>query len=466
MQLWQPGETIADRYRLERLLGEGGMGAVWAATHLVTRKLVAIKTLKPELTKSASLVERFLREARAACAVRHPNVVQIHDVLALESGVPIMIMDFLEGESLGARLLRQRRIPLPELSKILLPVFSAVSAAHAASIVHRDLKPDNLFLVSLSGSTTLPDGTRAADDEISVKVLDFGVAKITAVDESTGPLTKTGAMLGTPFYMSPEQLFGEKDVDTRSDIWALGVIIYECLTGRRPTEADNLGQITKLVTVTGIPPIVTVKPNVPADVNALVARMLTRDRTMRPSLDEAREVFGRYATGATPHASLGPMRVEPPPTDPPLDDRSNNLPWASSNARSGTGGAERPGLALVLGLAGLLVTAAVVTTGVLLVSRLRAPPPTSASAPSSAPAPPESADAPAAPASSEPPTAASVVDVDASAGTIATGDARPATTTAAGKRIADASAPAQPPAPKPVPAPPTASGPLEEKPPF
>ena len=278
------GEIVADRYRLDRKLGEGGMGAVWAATHTVTRKRVAIKVLRAELAGNQSLVERFLREARAACAVEHPNVVQIHDVLQMANGVPMMVMDFLDGESLADRLARDGRLPVPELARILVKVLPAVAAAHAAGVVHRDLKPDNLFVC------------RTRDGSVDLRVLDFGIAKVSATDDENGIPTRTGAMVGTPFYMAPEQLFGEKDVDHRVDIWSLGIIVYECLTGIRPTEADNLGQIIKIVTTAGFPPLDQVAPHVPPDICAVVARMLTPDRHARlADLDAALEVFQRYA---------------------------------------------------------------------------------------------------------------------------------------------------------------------------
>ncbi len=271
------------------------MGVVWAATHLVTRKPVALKALRPAYANDKQVIQRFLREARAACAVRHPNVVEIHDVLELDDGVPVMVMDLLEGESLGQRLLRDPRIPLPELATLLLPVVSAVGTAHTLGIVHRDLKPDNIFL------SHTPTG-------IDVKVLDFGIAKLTATDgeaASTAGLTGTGAMLGTPYYMAPEQIYGEKDVDNRVDVWAIGVILYECLAGVRPTQAESIGQILRIVTRDGIKPLRSHCPDLPPEILELVDAMLTADRSKRPaSLGAVADVLNRFAT--TPLITTSP----------------------------------------------------------------------------------------------------------------------------------------------------------------
>jgi eukaryotic-like serine/threonine-protein kinase len=287
---------IVARYKLDRVLGEGGMGSVWAATHTVTRKPAALKFIKQSVASDPSMLRRFMREARAASAVRHPNVVQIHDILEVEEGVPVMVMDLLEGESLGEKLEREGRIELPELAQILRPVISAVGTAHAAGIVHRDLKPDNIFLARLGDGSVVP------------KVLDFGIAKLSAVHgaaEKTADLTTTGTMLGTPCYMAPEQAFGEKDVDHLADVWAMGIIIYECLAGRRPVDGSNFGQVLKVIMTGAIVPLAEVAPELPADVTHLVTRMLTSDRARRSQdLLEAFEVLGRHADDSVPSVAF------------------------------------------------------------------------------------------------------------------------------------------------------------------
>jgi serine/threonine protein kinase len=288
----EQGITVANRYRLERQLGVGGMGEVWAATQTLTRKSVALKFLLANegggegKRHQEDSRRRFLREARAACAVRHPNVVQIHDVIQLEDGSPVMVMELLEGETLEERLKREGRLSIGDLAAVMLRVISAVGTAHALGIVHRDLKPDNIFL-----SETL--------EGVEVKVLDFGIAKLTALEGDaalTGGLTNTGAMLGTPYYMSPEQAFGEERVDHRADIWSLGIILYRAISGVLPTQADNIGQILKLVMTNAIPPLSEVAPHTPADLAELVSRMLQQDVTKRPQdLNHVKPILERYA---------------------------------------------------------------------------------------------------------------------------------------------------------------------------
>jgi serine/threonine-protein kinase len=210
-----------------------------------------------------------------------------------------MVMDLLVGETFAARLAREGALPLPEVARIMVDVCSALGCAHALGIVHRDLKPENIFLArSPTGAT-------------EVKVLDFGIAKLTAADgdaAQTGTTTATGAVLGTPYYMAPEQLFGEKDVDHRADIWALGIILYEALAGVRPTQGANMGQVYKLVT-TGIPLISERTAHLPTTVVNLVSRMLARDKALRP--DGVREVLATLSE-YTSDAGMRDVRVGSP----------------------------------------------------------------------------------------------------------------------------------------------------------
>jgi len=333
----EAGQVVGGRYRLDRRLGKGGMGEVWAATHEVTRRRLALKFLSGPFAPSAESRQRFLREARAASAVEHPNVVAIHDVFELEDGTPLMVMDQLEGETLAARFGREGPLSLEETATLMLPVVSAVGAAHAKGIVHRDLKPDNIFIAREAGSER-------------VKVLDFGVAKLFGAEPSTG-LTGSGAMLGTPCYMAPEQASGEGDVDHRADVWAIGVILYEALSGGRPVEGDNLGQVLTRLLRDGIVPIDALVPDLPPDVVALVASLLAKDRADRPAdLRAVAAVLSGYSSLEAPSFAA--------PGSSPIDEAVAQ-PALISVARPARGNAWAwlAGVALVAGLGALGVRA-------------------------------------------------------------------------------------------------------------
>jgi eukaryotic-like serine/threonine-protein kinase len=270
------------------------MGWVWEAVCIATDERVALKFLKGAKEEDR---RRFLREVRAAAAIQHPNVIAVHEAFELADGTLVMVMDLLEGETLGAVLKREGRIGLPALAAIVLPVIAALEAAHGAGIVHRDLKPDNIFLA------------RHATKNVTVKVLDFGVAKLTASEglaARTQALTGTGTMVGTPYYMAPEQVVSEKDLDARADLWSLGVVMYECLSGVRPTEADNIGRVLKRILRAEFEPIRSHCDDLPDDVASLVSRMLTGDREKRTrELKDVADVLARYADASIP-AFVGP----------------------------------------------------------------------------------------------------------------------------------------------------------------
>ncbi len=280
------GSLVAGRYRLEHHLGEGGMGTVWAAQHTVTRRSVAMKFLRDTMRARPELRQRFLREAATASSLKHANVVEIIDVFDLEDSTPVMVMELLSGETLGKKLSRDERLSVEETAALMLPVISAVGTAHAHGIVHRDLKPENLFL-DQSGET------------VRIKVLDFGIAKLTAEHYlergMSALLTDTGSMLGTPCYMAPEQASGEHPVDQRADVWSLGVILYECLSGTRPIEGDNLAQVVSRLMSAGIMPLQRLAPELPPEITAVVTQMLSRDPARRPeTLQEISTILSRY----------------------------------------------------------------------------------------------------------------------------------------------------------------------------
>ena len=237
--LLQENMLVADRFRLTRMIGKGGMGSVWGAVQLGLERPCAVKFIEGELANVAEAHARFEREARAAAQLQSPNVVQIFDH-GVWQGHPYIAMELLDGEDLGKRLAKSGgRLPPGVVNTVVQQVCRALSKAHGNGIVHRDLKPDNIFLVT-------------DDDREIVKILDFGVAKQTsqAIDGSN---TKTGAMLGTPYYMSPEQAQGIKSVDSRSDLWSLAVIVFQCLTGRLPFESEALGDLLVKIIVSPIP---------------------------------------------------------------------------------------------------------------------------------------------------------------------------------------------------------------------
>ena len=264
-----PGDRLADRFRLERLVGEGGMGVVWAARdERAGDAPVALKLLKEV---SASDKKRFLREAEVMQAFDHPGILDVKEVVVVGDDI-VLVMDLLEGESLGARLGRASRLAIHEAIAVLVPLVEATRAAHARGVVHRNLKPENVFLCR--------DGR--------VVLLDFGMAKLTAGFDlaMSGWMTESGLILGTPHYMAPEQIYGERDVDARADVWALGVVTYECLSGERPVPGKSFGQIVRALQRREIVDLAERVSALPAPLLALVRRMLAHERSDRPSLDE------------------------------------------------------------------------------------------------------------------------------------------------------------------------------------
>lgn len=266
-------ETEAEKigpYALVEVIGEGGMGVVWRATRTTAPTGdVALKILK---VPSEELSRRALREAHVAAVIDHPSIVEVREVLIREDGAPVLVMELLEGESLDRHLCRRGRLPAAEALAILAPLAEALLVAHEKGVIHRDLKPSNVFLQARG----------------AVKLLDFGLAKLTGFDVEA--LTKTGAILGTPHYMAPEQLYGETNIDARADVWAVGAIAYEMLTGKRPLAGASYAQIVRAASRQTIAPVRSLVPDVHAAVAALVEGMLQHDREARGSLVEVLRV--------------------------------------------------------------------------------------------------------------------------------------------------------------------------------
>jgi serine/threonine-protein kinase len=264
------GQVIEGRYKLLRLLGQGGMGAVYEAEHLHIAKKVALKFLKPELCARVEFTRRFLREAQAAAATGHKSIVEVHDISQTPEGELYLVMEYLEGQSL-ATLLEQRPVLETSLAAyIACHVLSALAAAHERGIVHRDVKPENIFLQDTG--QPWPE----------IKLLDFGASKIQeGVGPMSGRLTATGIVLGTPYYMSPEQARGELDVDHRADIYATGVVLYENLTGQLPFSGANYNAVMANVISAPVTPPSMIRPDVPAGLERVVLKAMERSLVER-----------------------------------------------------------------------------------------------------------------------------------------------------------------------------------------
>ncbi|WP_437902493.1 serine/threonine-protein kinase [Sorangium sp. So ce327] len=264
----EPGTIVGDKYRLEGPLSRGGMGSVWLARHLQLGAPAAIKFMDPEHAASPEFRARFYREARTAANLGSPHVVSVQDY-GIWGAVPYLVMELLRGEDLSRRLRRVRRLSLAEAARIAIQTGKALRRAHESGLVHRDLKPGNLFL------------SRVDEDEEIVKILDFGIAKQLTGKLLTDETTRTGELLGSPFYMSPEQARGDRNLDARSDLWSLGVILFRAVTGKLPFEGDVLGAVLSRILCEPIPLATHLAPDVPADLDVFFLRALSRDRAQR-----------------------------------------------------------------------------------------------------------------------------------------------------------------------------------------
>jgi serine/threonine protein kinase len=268
------GDTVGGKYRIVRLLARGGMGLVFEAQHAVVRRRFAIKFLRRDLTERRDILSRFQREAEAAGALENENVTAAVDFGISDDGAPYIVMEYLVGESLADLIAREGRLPFGRAADLVAQACRGVAAAHAAGIVHRDLKPHNLFVSRRDDGTDL------------LKVLDFGVAKLQAIEEA-GAATRTGTVLGTAAYMSPEQARGERLVDQRADVYGLGAILYELLSAQRPHPGDSQNAILHHIATQPAVPLEPVQPELPAALIELVARTLASDPAARPPSAEA-----------------------------------------------------------------------------------------------------------------------------------------------------------------------------------
>ena len=296
----KPGDVLAGKYRVAHVLGVGGMGVVVAAHHIQLDEKVALKFLLPSALRNAEAVARFEREARAAVKIKSEHVARVSDVGTLENGSPYMVMEYLEGTDLAGMLEKRRSLPIEEAVEFVLQACEALAEAHVLGIVHRDLKPANLFCI------------RRADGRMSIKVLDFGISKLTSPGQDAS-MTRTTAIMGSPLYMSPEQMQSSKRVDARSDIWALGVILFELVTGRPPFDADAVTEL--IIKIATAQPVAmgSIRADVPAGLERLIMRCLEKDAERRfRNIGEfalALENFGPKRARASIDRILGTMEA-------------------------------------------------------------------------------------------------------------------------------------------------------------
>jgi eukaryotic-like serine/threonine-protein kinase len=376
----QEGDLLAGKYRVEKVLGFGGMGVVVSAFRTDLEQRVAVKFLGQAAAERPDAAERFRREARAAAKIRSEHVARVLDVGTLDTGLPYMVMEFLEGNDIADELRRVDRLPILEAVDFVLQATEALAEAHAAGVVHRDLKPGNLFLA------------RRADGSRRVKVLDFGISKaLTGSSVEELSLTKTAALIGSPLYMAPEQMRSAKDVDTRADIWSLGAMLYEMLTGQPPYTGESIPQLCAALLHDDPIPLRQHRPEIPEGLEQAVLRCLMKDRNHRfPTVFELGRALLPFAApdsrihveraervlgvkdvtmsgmtpmterGSLPHVStpavsvpITPLHVTPTGAMQPMD------PTVNSWGQSGTAAApKRRGRLIVIGGVAALLAAA------------------------------------------------------------------------------------------------------------
>lgn len=300
----EAGSVLAGKYRVLRVLGEGGMGIVVAALHLELDQLVAVKFLHQAALGNSEAQARFTREARAAARIKSEHVARVIDVSRLSDGAPYMVMEYLEGEDLAARL-RSGPLSVEDAVDFVVQACDAVAEAHAAGIVHRDLKPSNLFL------------TRRANGDGLVKVLDFGISKLNDELGAAG-LTSTAALMGSPLYMSPEQMRSARDVDARTDLWAMGAILYELLTAHAPFTGESLPEVINSVMTCQPLPFSHFRADVPAELERTILRCLAKDRAERlQTVGQLATELAQFVPGRSQHVVARVCSLSSPPSAAP-----------------------------------------------------------------------------------------------------------------------------------------------------
>jgi eukaryotic-like serine/threonine-protein kinase len=382
----QPGQILADKYRIVRQIGQGGMGAVFEGENFRIHRRIAIKTLHAQVAGKADVLQRFEREAQAAGRIGSEHIVEVLDMGDLPDGSRFMVMEFLSGSTLGERIVQSGKIRARDLARPLAELLDGLGRAHAAGIIHRDLKPANVFL--LDSKPGQPD---------FVKILDFGVSKFNVLNADEMSMTRTGAVMGTPYYMSPEQAKGARAIDTRSDLYSVGVIMYEAVTGQVPFNAETFNELIFKIALDSPPPAESFVPNLDPGFGAIMRKAMAREPEARfQSAEEMRAAVLAWVAECDqrergqamgPTGSLGgtvvmaapsgpaAAAVEPVPP-PPRSAASRNLALTPAplqpNSKRGTG--------LVVALA---VLALLLLGGTILVYAQMSPKTPPSAAPSS-----------------------------------------------------------------------------------
>jgi serine/threonine-protein kinase len=347
------GELIEGKYRITRLIGEGGMGAVYLGENVRISRKVAIKVLHAGLTENREVTQRFEREAQAAGRIGNDHILEVLDLGTRPNGDHYIVMEYLDGEPLTSRIKGRGRIQPLELAQLIRQVLVGLSAAHRAGIVHRDLKPDNIYILKeKAGKTDF------------VKIIDFGISKFQPLNSDGMRMTRTGMMMGTPYYMSPEQASGSQDADQRSDLYAVGVMMFEASTGQVPFDAATFNQLLFKIVLDEVPRPEIIQPDLDPAFASLISKAMARDPLQRfQTADDFSLAIDAWLKQGTPVTI-------PPTTDPRaaslLRPRTTNTGVAASEVKTGTGGTwatsqvdeipkKKRSLGLMLGIAGVLV---------------------------------------------------------------------------------------------------------------
>ncbi len=376
-----PGELIGGRYRVERVIAEGGMGIIVAARHVELEEIVAIKFLKHEFVINPEIVGRFAREAKAAARIKSQHTATVHDVGTSSDHGPYIVMEYLEGRDLESLLAAEGRLPVAHATELVMQAGEALACAHALGIIHRDIKPANLFLVSNNEVPT-------------IKVLDFGVSKTALTGTTFGgsiSLVKTQSLLGSPIYMAPEQIRGGQEVSFRSDVWSLGAVLYELVTGSTPFTGQSITELCAAVLETQPKPISDNVPEVPAGLVDAIMRCLEKDPALRfgsvaelitaiaPFAPKRARLCVERAIAVSKSAGLvashfaAPLTLPPPPSSSGMPlAMTSSPPISTPSMEVDNGGRTKRGL-----LFGVIaaVSVAGITTAALQFSRRADPPP-------------------------------------------------------------------------------------------